>query len=430
LSLVCIFCTLNLNAQTYLISFAGTGESTTVNTVKVDNLVTGISRSLNENQILRLNVVITDINSGKINQSSELKIYPNPMTDYSIMQVYPAVSGKAVITVSDISGRQMVQTNCYLDNYLQEFLLSGFPVGFYLITVSSPAYQYSGKLISNGKSNGAISIEKVSNNKQTVKEKISETDSKGEPDYIDMPYTPGDRLKYTSISGDYSTVIMDTPNSDKTVTFNLISCTDGDNNNYPVVEIGSQTWMAENLKTTKYNDGTAIPNITDNTAWEALTTGGYCDYNNSPSNSITYGRLYNWYAADNNAVTKVASNGGKNVCPTGWHVPIDADLTTLITYLGGTGLANGKLRETGTAHWAITDIGVTNLSGFTALPGGGRIKSEAFKEIGYFSYFWSATEYQSFSWFSWTMRLGYNNDVSMLTRFKTDGYSVRCLRDK
>jgi len=89
--------------------------------------------------------------------------------------------------------------------------------------------------------------------------------------------------------------------------------------------------MAENLKTTKYNDGTAIPNVTVDATWAALTTGAYSDYSNTPANSTTYGRLYNWYAVDNNAATKMASNGGKNVCPTSWHIPTDAEWTTLTT---------------------------------------------------------------------------------------------------
>ena len=102
-----------------------------------------------------------------------------------------------------------------------------------------------------------------------------------------MEYTTGDRLKFTGISGNYSTVKTDIPESDKTITFNFIACTDGDNNNYPVVEIGTQVWMAENLKTTKYSDGTDIPLVTSNTAWIPLTTPGYCWYNNNEATTKT-----------------------------------------------------------------------------------------------------------------------------------------------
>ena len=148
--------------------------------------------------------------------------------------------------------------------------------------------------------------------------------------------------------------------------------TDVDNNLYNTVKIGTQVWMAENLKTTKYNDGTSIPNVTDNTVWSALITGAYCDYNNTPSISTTYGRMYNGYSVDNNIATKVASNGGKNVCPTGWHVPSNAEWITLTSYLGGESVAGGKLKETGTMHWLTPNSGATNESGFTALAGGRR----------------------------------------------------------
>ncbi len=107
------------------------------------------------------------------------------------------------------------------------------------------------------------------------------------------------------------------------------SLTDVDGNIYNVVVIGDQIWMANNLKTTKYNDATPIPNVSATATWISLTSGAYSDYDNIPSNSDIYGRLYNWYVVDNSASTKISSNGGKNVCPTGWHVPSDAEWTIL-----------------------------------------------------------------------------------------------------
>jgi hypothetical protein len=111
---------------------------------------------------------------------------------------------------------------------------------------------------------------------------------------------------------------------------------DGDGNLYNVIKIGNQRWLKENLKTTKYNDGTAILNVTDNTTWISLGTGAYCDYANNSANSVTYGRLYNWYA--------VTSTNPKNVCPKGWKVPTDSEWTTLTTYLGGESVAGGKIQ--------------------------------------------------------------------------------------
>src|ERR1035437_4285243 len=210
---------------------------------------------------------------------------------------------------------------------------------------------------------------------------------------------------------------------------------DIEGNVYKTIQIGSksiqstQVGMAQNLKTTKYNDGTPIPNTTDNTTWPALTTGAYSDYSNTPSNSTTYGRLYNWYVVDNNAVTKVASNGGKNVCPTSWHMPTDAEWTTLTTYLGGESVAGGKLKETGTTHWTTPNTGATNETGFTALPGGYRYYDGPYDGIGVYGYWWSSTEYSTTSdaWF----RLMYYDYPSIYRNgsFEPFGFSVRCVRD-
>jgi uncharacterized protein (TIGR02145 family) len=195
------------------------------------------------------------------------------------------------------------------------------------------------------------------------------------------------------------------------------SITDIDGNTYKTVTIGTQTWMAENLKVTKYNDGIAIPNVTDNTAWRELTTGALCDYDNTPSNSETYGKLYNWHAV----------NTGK-LCPTGWHVPSDAEWTELTDYLGGTSDAGGKLKETGTTHWNSPNTGATNETGFTALPGGYRSYDGTFLNFGIYGYWWSATENLTSN--AWGRTMSYR--VSSVYRNSNDkelGFSVRCLRD-
>ncbi len=219
-----------------------------------------------------------------------------------------------------------------------------------------------------------------------------------------------------------------TNGNDRTFTTAPTTVNDVDGNTYNVVAIGAQVWMKENLNTTKYNDGTAIPNITDNTAWAALTTGAYSDYDNTPSNSTTYGRLYNWYSVDNNATTRVASNGSKNVCPTGWHVSTDAEWTTLITYLGGESVAGGKLKETSTTHWTTPNTGATNETGFTALPGGYHINSGACSDIWGSGYWWSSTGYSATV--AWYRDVRYSQaDVDRSGSYKQLGFSVRCLRD-
>jgi uncharacterized protein (TIGR02145 family) len=196
--------------------------------------------------------------------------------------------------------------------------------------------------------------------------------------------------------------------------------TDVDGNTYSTVIIGTQTWMNENLKTTKFNDGSAMLPVTDYSAWVGLTTPAYCWYNNDAStNKDTYGALYNWYSV----------NTGK-LCPIGWHVPNINELTTLIAYLGGENVAGGKLKETGTIHWHSPNTGATNSTGFTALPGGYRTSSSLtpFGSVGYTGYWWCSTEAS----FNAAWRYMLNSDAGTITKisdYKLLGLSVRCLKD-
>ena len=192
---------------------------------------------------------------------------------------------------------------------------------------------------------------------------------------------------------------------------------DIDGNIYHTVTIGKQVWMVENLKVTKYNNGTAIPLVTDDTAWGNLTTGGYCWYNNNDvAYKNTYGALYNWYAV----------NTGK-LAPAGWHVPTSYEWNTLTTYLGGMSVAGGKLKETGTTHWQSPNTGATNESGFTALPGGRLNGSGGYCHIGMCSNWWSSTELEESADF-WG---NYYEDSSMSPALynKHFGFSVRCIKN-
>jgi len=195
--------------------------------------------------------------------------------------------------------------------------------------------------------------------------------------------------------------------------------TDIDGNIYHPVAIGSQTWMVENLKVTRYNDGTAIPSLSENLAWSYSVTPGYCWYNNDVVNKDTYGAMYNWYTV----------NTGK-LCPAGWHVPSDNEWTILTNYLGGLSLAAGKLKETGILHWNNPNTDATNVSKFTALPGGYRRYSDGiFFSIRDNGTYWSSTPINSYA--AWSRALtNYNTtDVQVISDDKSYGISVRCIKD-
>ena len=198
--------------------------------------------------------------------------------------------------------------------------------------------------------------------------------------------------------------------------------TDVEGNSYKTVYIGTQQWMGENLKTSKYSDGTTIPNITDNTQWINNTTGAWAYYNNDVANNAKYGKLYNWYA-----VSKT-TNGNKNVCPTGWHLPTDAEWTILTDYLGGTSVAGGKMKEVGTTNWTSPNTSATNESLFTGIPGGYRLRKGNYEYIGANCYWWGSTESNTTD--AWWRELHFSYGTAF--RFsgnKKLGFYARCLRD-
>jgi uncharacterized protein (TIGR02145 family) len=203
---------------------------------------------------------------------------------------------------------------------------------------------------------------------------------------------------------------------------------DKDGNTYKTVFIGKQQWMAENLKVTHYNDGTIIPNVTEESKWARTYTGAWCYFNNEKTHNEKYGKLYNWYSVSLN------TNGNKNICPTGWHVPSDEDWTILSDYLGGELIAGGKMKEEGVTSWKsnfISDnLEGSNSSLFTALPGAGRIPDGVFDGmgIGTSGNWWSTSE--DFVNGAWVRTLHVFSDKVSRSGFgKKHGLSVRCLKD-
>ena len=194
--------------------------------------------------------------------------------------------------------------------------------------------------------------------------------------------------------------------------------TDYDGNVYSAVTIGTQCWMQQNLKTTKFNDGSAIPYVTDNITWANLSTPGYCWYNNDYSTyGSAYGALYNWYAV----------NTGK-LCPSGWHVPSYAECLLLTKFLGGDFVAGGTMKEADTTHWLSPNTGATNSSGFSALPGGYRSRGNgSFNILGYQTFFWSSSVVGIDAWYYY---LSYDDPyVLRLNLEMPNGYSVRCMKN-
>ena len=208
---------------------------------------------------------------------------------------------------------------------------------------------------------------------------------------------------------------------------------DIDGNQYKTIKIGTQVWMTENLKTTRYNDGTDIPNVISNTQWSNLTTGAYCNYDNLESNATKYGRLYNWHAVST----------GK-LAPAGWHVPTDVEWTILENYLianghnyDGTKVENKIAKSlASTTDWQLSSTKGTpgiypegnNSTGFSALPAGYRNYVGTFSNIGNYGLWWSSIE--DGSSLAWYRHLTSNNvALGRLNGNEGYGFSVWCIRD-
>jgi uncharacterized protein (TIGR02145 family) len=198
--------------------------------------------------------------------------------------------------------------------------------------------------------------------------------------------------------------------------------TDIDGNTYSSIIINGQEWMQQNLAVTKYRNGDPIPTGLSNTTWQSTTSGAYAIYNNDAANNNLYGKLYNWYAV----------NDSRGLCPTGWHVPSDAEWSAFINYLdpsadgGNNGnIAGGKMKAS--TGWYSPNTGATNESGFTGLPGESRDDGGSYNYFG-LGYWWSSTESASND--AWYRSQFYNiSVVNRGTYYKQGGFSVRCIKD-
>src|SRR5690554_1871565 len=242
-------------------------------------------------------------------------------------------------------------------------------------------------------------------------------------------------MKSGAIAGQYNintevdSVIFYKPTIEETTSGTFIDSRDG--NEYNWVQIGDQVWMAENLA--YLPSVNMVADGSENAAGSYYYVYGYDGTNvadaKATDNYATYGVLYNWTAAmDGEASSTTNPSGIQGVCPAGWHLPSLAEWTELTDYLGGTSVAGGKLKETGTTHWASPNRGATNETGFTALPGGYRSSNGTFVSIGNYGYWWSAT--QGNAALAWYLSMNdYFSNVSRGGYGKEGGFSVRCVRD-
>lgn len=418
-----------VNAQNYVISFAATGDVTSIDNILVENQTQGNSLQLTGNDQLELviadNPTFTRVYDEKNNF---FRIYPVPAYNICRLEFELPSATETRIEILDVSGKSLTKFSDFLKSGSHILSINGLNKGLYIVTVSTTEFMYSESIVSLSNYTADPKIDYAGPGSGNINSLFL----KNSDEIIPMNYTPGDQLKFTATAGTIHAGITDTPTESKTITFNFSECIDGDGNSYPVVTIGSQTWMAANLNTSRYSDGTDIPYITDSLEWgsQSVDDKSFCYYHDDPSTGDVYGALYTWQAAmHDEEQSDQAPSGVQGVCPSGWHLPSAAEWDTLYHYYGGANLAGKALKEEGPEHWGELNEG-TNESGFTALPGGMRIfPSGEFRYLGESGRWWSTTELLGGDYASGNRFSNVINEIFTNAFYKTNGLSVRCVKD-
>ncbi len=439
---------INSFAQNITIEFTFTaendGQNVPLDSILIENLSQGGDTTLYApDTVLTILCDISKISDKKAvngNVFSVSQNYPNPFNKKTMVNLYLPKKEHIKITVRDILNREVAKYENILTLGNHSFTFYPGNEKCYLLTVSGDQTSKTIKMLnaSNNTTNGAkckIVYDGFKNDDSNLKTMRS---VKG------FEFSLGDKMKYTSYSDIGERVIIDWPTGSKFYTFyytpyqgnpcyGMPTVMDIDSNVYHTVQIGFQCWMAENLKTTRYRNGTPIPYVPSNVEWVYLNTGAYAWPSNNASWKDAYGALYNWY-------TIVDTNG---LCPEGWHVPTDNEWTIMTNYIGGTNSPHGnELKscrqvnsplggECNTAmhpRWdAFGEYG-TDDYWFSGLPAGFRDSEATFFGFGVFGGWWSSSEDTYGSPLNWSL---YKNSsmIGIIATSSQHAFSVRCIKD-
>jgi uncharacterized protein (TIGR02145 family) len=443
-------CCATLHAQQSAVwTFTATYQAAPVvlDSIRISNLTQGLDTVLYAPDTVLVLDGSTGLNAALATDPAQLQVLPggaNPFGERTALLVALANGGEVRLGVTDVLGRTMADERLVLPAGVHRFELLPGPGGTHLVTVEQNGERAVWRVVHDGSGSRArAAIRHMGLEEGGVRPRNARST---------FIWMQGDQLRYighATLPNGYggSDLIVDAPGPVELVTFQLrngLPCptapevVDVQGNSYRTVQIGTQCWMAENLRATQYDDGTPITHITGITAWQNASTEAYCWPGNDPVLGATYGALYNWY------VTDPASNGGRSVCPAGWHVPTDQEWIDLRLYMvanghnyDGSPVVNkiGKAMAADTLWAASTvigavgnDLSLNNSSGFTTLPAGTRNPNGIFAGQLQFGNFWSATE--AGTGYAWYQAVRH----SQINLFRDDGskihgFSLRCIQD-
>ncbi len=432
LVLVLLVLITSVRSQVITITFeaALNGDDLPLDSIRVMNLTAG-----GDTMIYFPDNVLVLVSTGLADaavQAPVLRNQPNPYTDHTEILVGTDRSGQAVLQVHDATGRLEAAYAGNLAAGQHRFRFTTTTPGVHVLTVTQDGRRATHRMVAmKGDASGSS---------LTYASGIGSS-GMAKSDRSLFAWTPGDELRYIGYATDasivHSAAIDEVPVATATRTFDLFAgracpqtptVTDIDGNVYRAVQIGGQCWMAENLKTTRYRDGSTIPNVTGTFAWTQLISGAWCHYNNSPAYDAVYGKLYNWYAAAN-----------INICPQGWHPPSDVDWQQLELALG---MPAGEVMNTGIrgateniggamkspALWDPPNTGATDQSGFSGIPAGYRDSFDGnFYNLGTKSYWWNTWQL-SVEGAGYRSLVNTSPGINRSSLFKRNAYGARCIR--
>ncbi|HOY38750.1 MAG TPA: FISUMP domain-containing protein [Bacteroidales bacterium] len=412
--LVCCWFSVQSQSFDYSITFSASGETSLVETVTVQNMTQCTEETLSGSSTLHL---VYSSSIGEIDQNNGFFVYPNPTTDQCIISFPVFESGLVQVKLSEISGKVLYNDEFQMQAGNNKMIVTGLGFGILLLQIKTTQTTFTKKIIGSADENVAPSVNvEFLENSGIIK-------SSQTKEIVDMDYNPGDILLFKGVSGNYSNFITLVATESTLVTFHFNDATDGDNNHYATVVIGEQTWMAENLRTTTFIDGSPIPKMEDPTEWAQASGPAFCwQENDSLTYAESFGALYNWFTV---------SNSGKDamsICPLGWHVSTEDDWVTLGEFLGGNPIAGGKLKTFCGEFWSEPNEGATNISGASIKGTGLRTISGVFGDTMYQSYFWTPKQYLPEN--ARFINVSYiTSELNFYDNVLTYGFSVRCVKD-
>lgn len=416
-----LFVSLKSFALNYTISFTGTGASTTVESVIVQNLTKGTTVTVPNGNVLNLTDVATSIEK-EIEMANGINIYPNPIHEKSTVSFIAKSTGIAQINIFSLEGKKLIGLSRNFTQGNNSFQVT-VPNGVFLLQVQGNGFSYNTKLISRLNPETKSQITFTSDENQFV---IKPQKSKSA--VTTMLYTAGDQLLYKGISGNYCTIVTDKPTESNTTNFEFIECKDADNNYYSVVKIGNQTWMAENLKTSRYQNSDLINTTSPATKDISIESNPsyQWSFDGNESNVADFGRLYTWFAI----------NDIRNVSPFGWHISSDEEWKTMEQFLGMSLIASNDVGWRGldegsklksVQNWSMSSNS-SNSTGFSAIPAGARDINNSFNSL-VAGYWWCSNEYETNYAWSRSLFPDHLNTSRGWGFTKKYGLSVRCVKN-